>query len=39
VATPADIRIELCRGAVVLNITWPVSAAVDFAQWSREVLR
>ena len=38
-AAPADIRIELRRGALEMSITWPVSAAADFAVWSRELLR
>ena len=36
---PADIRVELCRGPLTMSITWPVSAAADFAAWSRELLR
>ncbi|KRC28761.1 hypothetical protein ASE28_17485 [Acidovorax sp. Root219] len=38
-AAPADIRVELRRGAVTMTITWPASAAVDFAAWTRELLR
>ncbi len=38
-ATPADIRIDLRRGATTMSITWPVSAAADFAAWARELLR
>lgn len=38
-AAPADIRIELRRGALEMSVTWPVSAAADFALWSRELLR
>ena len=38
-AAPTDIRIELRRGALEMTITWPVSAAADFALWSRELLR
>lgn len=34
-----DIEIELRRGAVTLKVTWPVSAAADFAAWTRELLR
>ena len=36
---PADIRVELRRGPVTMTVTWPVSAAADFAVWSRELLR
>jgi transposase len=35
----ADIRIELRRGATTMTITWPASAAADFAVWTRELLR
>ena len=34
-----DIEIELRRGAVTMKVTWPVSAAADFAAWTRELLR
>ena len=36
---PADIRVELRRGATAMTITWPISAAADFALWTRELLR
>jgi len=36
---PADIHVELRRGAVTMNIIWPTSAAADFAAWTRELLR
>ena len=38
-ATPVDIRVELRRGAVAMTVTWPASAAADFAVWTRELLR
>ena len=38
-AVQADIRIELRRGAVALNVTWPVGAASQCAAWMRELLR
>jgi transposase len=38
-AAPADIRMELRRGATSMTITWPASAAVDCAAWMRELLR
>jgi len=38
-SAPADIHVELRRGAVTMNITWPTSAAADFAAWTRELLR
>jgi transposase-like protein len=34
-----DIRIELRRGATVVNITWPVAQAGECAAWMRELLR
>ena len=34
-----DIRIQLQRGATVMNITWPTSAAGECAVWVRELLR
>jgi len=36
---PADIQIELRRGATAVKITWPVAVAADFAAWMRELLR
>ena len=36
---PADIQIELRRGAVSVKITWPITAAADCAVWMRELLR
>lgn len=38
-AASADIRVELRRGPVMMTVTWPTSAAADFAAWSRELLR
>lgn len=38
-AASADIRVELRRGPVTMTITWPASAATDFAAWTRELLR
>jgi transposase len=34
-----DIRIELRRGAMVMAITWPSTAAGECAAWMRELLR
>jgi transposase len=34
-----DIQIEVRRGAVLMKVSWPVSAAGEFATWAREVLR
>ena len=36
---PADIRIELRRGATTISVTWPSSAAPACAAWMRELLR
>lgn len=36
---PADIRIELRRGAATVSVSWPVSAAGECAAWLREWLR
>ena len=36
---PADIRIELRRGAIAVNVSWPSSAAPECAAWMRELLR
>ncbi len=33
------IEVELRRGAVTMRLTWPLSAAADFAAWTRELLR
>jgi transposase len=35
----ADIRIELRRGAVTMNVSWPMGAASECAHWLRELLR
>jgi transposase len=35
----ADIRIELRRGATVINVSWPSDAASACAAWIRELLR
>jgi transposase len=34
-----DIEVELRRGAVMMKVVWPISAAADFAAWTRELLR
>ncbi len=34
-----DIRIELRRGATVVNVAWPVAQAGECAMWMRELLR
>ena len=39
VPAPADIRIELRRGATAINVSWPCTAAAQCAAWLRELLR
>jgi transposase len=34
-----DIRLELRRGAIAVNVTWPLSASSECAAWLREILR
>jgi transposase len=36
---PANISVELRRGPVTMTVSWPTSAAADFALWTRELLR
>lgn len=38
-APAAPIRIELRRGATVINVSWPCDAAAQCAAWMRELLR
>lgn len=38
-ATPADIRIELRRGATSVTVSWPAESAAECAAWMRELLR
>lgn len=38
--TPSpEIRIEVRRGAMVVSVSWPMSAAAHSAAWLRELLR
>ena len=41
VGTPVvdDIRIELRRGAMAVNVTWPLAASAQCAGWLRELLK
>lgn len=34
-----DIRVELRRGALVVNVTWPFAASAQCAGWLRELLK
>ena len=36
---PADIRIELRRGPIAVNVSWPCAAASECAAWMCELLR
>jgi transposase len=38
-AAPADIRIELRRGATSVAVSWPLAAADQCAAWLRQWLR
>lgn len=35
----SDIHLELRRGAIAVNVTWPLSASGQCAAWLREILR
>lgn len=37
--SPANIQIELQRGATMVRVQWPVACAVECAAWVREVLK
>ncbi|MDF2464859.1 MAG: transposase [Ramlibacter sp.] len=39
VAAAAVIRVQLKRGALDVNVVWPISAAADCAGWLRELLQ
>ena len=34
-----DIRIELRRGALAVNVTWPLASSAHCAGWLRELLK
>jgi transposase len=36
---PADVRVELRRGATTVVITWPATALTELAVFTRELLR
>ena len=38
-ARDKHIEVELRRGALTMKVAWPMSAAADFAAWTRELLR
>jgi hypothetical protein len=37
--TVCDIKVELRKGALSMIVTWPISAAVDLAHWTRAILK
>ncbi len=39
VSAASDIRVEVRRGSMTVNVVWPVQAAGDCAAWLRELLR
>ena len=39
VSAASDIRVEVRRGSMTVNVIWPVQAAGDCAAWLRELLR
>ena len=39
VAQPAEIRIDVRRGATTITVSWPLAAAAECAGWMRELLR
>jgi transposase len=36
---PQDIKVELRKGALSMALTWPLSAAAQFASWSAAMLK
>lgn len=36
---PDDIRIELRRGTMAVNVTWPIASSAQCAAWLRELLK
>jgi len=34
-----EIKVEVHKGSLVMTVTWPMSAANDFACWSTSVLK
>ncbi len=35
----SELKVELRKGTLSMTVTWPVSAAVDFAQWTKSLLK
>jgi len=38
-AVASDIHLEIRRGAIAVNVIWPLSASGQCAAWLREILR
>lgn len=38
-SVPHEIKVEVRKGGVVMTVTWPMSAASEFASWSASVLK
>ena len=38
-ATGPELKVELRKGALSMTVCWPVSAAAEFAQWTKSVLK
>jgi hypothetical protein len=34
-----EIKVEVRKGGLVMSVTWPMSAASEFAYWSASVLK
>jgi hypothetical protein len=34
-----EIKVEVRKGGLVMSVTWPMSAASDFASWAASVLK
>lgn len=34
-----EIKVEVRKGGLVMSVTWPMSAASEFARWSASVLK
>ena len=34
-----EIKVEVRKAGVVMTVSWPMSAAVEFASWSASVLK
>lgn len=37
--TVPELKVELRKSALSMTVTWPISAAADFAQWTQSILK